>query len=161
MIRPATPDDVPAIIGMIRDLAEYEKSLDKVQTTPDDLHEALFGDSPAVFCHLATERDERGEEKPVGFAIWFLTYSTWVGRHGIHLEDLFVHPDRRGGGHGKQLLAELARICVERGYGRLEWAVLDWNTPSIEFYRSLGAVHLDEWHTYRLAGPALEKLAAL
>ncbi|MEU9830936.1 GNAT family N-acetyltransferase [Streptosporangium sp. NPDC048047] len=159
MIRPATPDDVPAVIGMIRDLADYEKELDKVQTTPEELREALFCDSPAVFCHLATERDELGEEKPVGFALWFLTYSTWVGRHGIHLEDLFVHPDHRGGGHGRQLLAELARICVERGYGRLEWAVLDWNTPSIEFYRSLGAVHLDEWDMYRLTGAELEKLA--
>ncbi|MBB2911103.1 GNAT superfamily N-acetyltransferase [Streptosporangium becharense] len=156
MIRPATPADVPAIIDMIRKLAEYEKALDKVETTPEMLHDALFGDSPAVFCHLAVD----GEDV-AGFALWFLTYSTWVGKHGIHLEDLFVHPDHRGHGYGRKLLAELARICVERDYGRLEWAVLDWNTPAIEFYHSLGAGPLDEWIPYRITGPALEKLAAV
>ncbi|MBB4936600.1 GNAT superfamily N-acetyltransferase [Streptosporangium album] len=156
MIRPATPDDIPAIIHMIRELATYEKALDKVETTEEQLHEALFGPSPAVFCHIATD-DDNGV---AGFALWFVTYSTWLGRHGIHLEDLFVHPGHRGAGHGKQLLIELARICVERGYGRFEWSVLDWNTPSIEFYRSLGAEPLDEWDMYRLTGSALEKLAA-
>ncbi|MER5418457.1 GNAT family N-acetyltransferase [Streptosporangium roseum] len=155
MIRPATPDDVPAIIDMIRGLAEYEKALHEVETTTEQLHDALFGPSPAVFCHIATDG-----ETVAGFALWFVSYSTWLGRHGIHLEDLYVHPGHRGAGHGKQLLVELARICVERGYGRFEWAVLDWNTPSIEFYRSLGAEQLDEWDTYRLTGPALEKLAA-
>ncbi|MEV4180923.1 GNAT family N-acetyltransferase [Streptosporangium canum] len=155
MIRPATPDDVPAIIDMIRGLAEYEKALDEVETTAEQLHDALFGPSPAVFCHIATDG-----ESVTGFALWFVTYSTWLGRHGIHLEDLYVHPVHRGAGYGKQLLIELARICVERGYGRFEWAVLDWNTPSIEFYRALGAEPLDEWDTYRLTGPALEKLAA-
>ncbi|WP_433242856.1 N-acetyltransferase family protein [Streptosporangium sp. CA-135522] len=155
MIRPATPDDVPAIIDMIRGLAEYEKALDKVETTAEQLHDALFGAEPAVFCHIATDG-----ETVTGFALWFVSYSTWLGKHGIHLEDLFVHPDHRGSGYGKQLLVELARICVERGYGRFEWSVLDWNTPSIEFYRSLGAESLDEWVMYRLTGSALEKLAA-
>ncbi|MFJ2031696.1 GNAT family N-acetyltransferase [Streptosporangium sp. NPDC087985] len=155
MIRLATPDDVPAIIHMIRELADYEKALDKVETTAEQLHETLFGPSPSVFCHIATDGDE-----VAGFALWFVSYSTWRGRHGIYLEDLFVHPGHRGRGHGKQLLVELARICVERGYGRFEWSVLDWNTPSIEFYQSLGAEPLDEWIMYRLTGPALEKLAA-
>ncbi|MEU4829500.1 GNAT family N-acetyltransferase [Streptosporangium sp. NPDC023615] len=155
MIRPATPDDVPAIIDMIRGLAEYEKALDKVETTADQLREALFGPSPAVFCHIATD-----DEGVAGFAVWFVSYSTWLGRHGIYLEDLYVHPDRRGGGHGKRLLAELARICVERGYGRFEWAVLDWNTPTIDFYRSIGAEPLDEWIGHRLTGSALQRLAA-
>ncbi|MFF5209026.1 GNAT family N-acetyltransferase [Streptosporangium sp. NPDC000396] len=155
MIRPATPDDVPAIIDMIRGLAEYEKALDKVETTAEQLHDALFGATPAVFCHVATDG-----ERVAGYAIWFVSYSTWLGRHGIYLEDLFVHPGNRGHGYGKELLAELARICVERGYGRFEWSVLDWNTPAIEFYRSLDAAPLDEWVMYRLTGPALEKLAA-
>jgi GNAT superfamily N-acetyltransferase len=154
MIRPATPDDVPAIIDMIRGLAEYEKALDKVETTADQLHEALFGASPAVFCHIATDG-----EKIAGYAIWFVSYSTWLGKHGIYLEDLFVHPGHRGHGYGKELLIELARISVERHYGRFEWAVLDWNTPAIEFYRSLGATSLEEWITYRITGPALDKLA--
>lgn len=156
MIRPATPEDVPAILGMIRDLAEYEKEPDKVKTTEERLREALFGAAPSVFCHLAREED--GEV--AGFALWFVSYSTWLGRHGIHLEDLFVRPAHRGRGHGGRLLAELARICAERGYGRLEWSVLDWNAPAIEVYRALGAVPLDDWVPYRLAGPALERLAA-
>jgi GNAT superfamily N-acetyltransferase len=154
MIRPATPDDVPAIIDMIRGLAEYEKALEKVETTADQLHDALFGASPAVFCHVATDGEEIA-----GYAIWFVSYSTWLGKHGIHLEDLFVHPGHRGSGYGKELLIELARICVERGYGRFEWAVLDWNTPAIEFYRSLGATPLEEWITYRITGSALAVLA--
>jgi GNAT superfamily N-acetyltransferase len=155
MIRPATPDDVPAIIDMIRGLAEYEKALDKVETTAEQLHDALFGASPAVFCHIATDGD-----RVAGYALWFVSYSTWRGRHGIYLEDLFVHPDHRGRGHGKELLIELAGICVERDYGRFEWAVLNWNTPAIEFYRSLGAAPLAKWITYRITGSALDKLAA-
>jgi GNAT superfamily N-acetyltransferase len=155
MIRPATPDDVPAIIDMIRGLAEYEKALDKVETTAEQLHDALFGASPAVFCHIAVDGD-----RVAGYALWFVSYSTWRGKHGIYLEDLFVHPDHRGRGHGKELLIELAGICVERDYGRFEWAVLNWNTPAIEFYRSLGAAPLDEWITYRITGSALDKLAA-
>ncbi|MEU4535225.1 GNAT family N-acetyltransferase [Streptosporangium sp. NPDC023825] len=155
MIRPATPDDVPAIIDMIRGLAEYERALDKVETTADMLHETLFGPSPSVFCHIAVDG-----ERTAGFAIWFVSYSTWLGTHGIYLEDLFVHPEHRGGGYGKQLLATLAGICVERGYGRFEWSVLDWNTPAIDFYRAIGAEQVDEWDRYRLSGPALEKVAA-
>ncbi|MDP9849980.1 GNAT family N-acetyltransferase [Streptosporangium lutulentum] len=155
MIRPATPDDVPAIIDMIRGLAEYEKALDKVETTAEQLHDALFGASPAVFCHIAADGD-----KVAGYALWFVSYSTWRGKHGIYLEDLFVHPDHRGKKYGKALLAGLAGICVERGYGRFEWAVLNWNTPAIEFYRSLGAAPLDEWITYRITGSALDELAA-
>ncbi|MEV7008105.1 GNAT family N-acetyltransferase [Streptosporangium sp. NPDC051022] len=155
MIRPATPDDVPAIIDMIRGLAEYEKALDQVETTAEQLHDSLFGSDPAVFCHIATDG-----ERVAGFAIWFVTYSTWLGKHGIHLEDLFVHPGHRGQGYGKQLLTELARVCVERGYGRFEWAVLDWNIPAVEFYKSLGAGPMDEWVPYRITGKALEKLAA-
>ncbi|MEV8632355.1 GNAT family N-acetyltransferase [Streptosporangium sp. NPDC051023] len=159
MIRPATPEDVPAIIDMIRGLAEYEKALDKVETTAEQLHDALFGPAPAVFCHIAADT-EAEEDGIAGFAIWFVTYSTWLGRHGIYLEDLFVHPGHRGRGYGRRLLAELARIGVARGYGRVEWAVLDWNTPAAEFYRSLGAGPQNEWVPYRLTGEALERLAA-
>ncbi len=155
MIRPATPEDVPAIIDMIRALAKYEKALDKVETTAEQLRDALFGPAPSVFCHIAADG-----ERVAGFALWFVSYSTWLGRHGIHLEDLFVHPDHRGRGHGRRLLAELARVCVERGYGRFEWSVLDWNTPAADFYRSLGAAPMDEWIMYRITGEALEKLAA-
>lgn len=158
MIRPATPEDVPAIIDMIRGLAEYERALERVETSAEQLHDALFGAAPAVFCHIAAAGE--GGEEVAGFALWFVSYSTWLGRHGIHLEDLFVHPDHRGRGYGVHLLAALAQVCVERGYGRFEWSVLDWNTPAVEFYRSLGAVSLDEWIPYRLTGPALERLAA-
>ncbi|WP_433364555.1 N-acetyltransferase family protein [Streptosporangium sp. CA-115845] len=155
MIRPATPDDIPTIIDMIHGLAEYEKAPDQVKNTPDLLREALFRPSPSVFCHMATDGD-----RATGFAIWFVSYSTWTGTHGVYLEDLFVRPEHRRGGYGRELLTELARICVERGYDRFEWSVLDWNAPAIDFYRSLGAEPQDEWDRYRLAGPALEKLAA-
>ncbi|MFE3602481.1 GNAT family N-acetyltransferase [Streptomyces sp. NPDC059096] len=154
MIRTAVPADVPVIHAMIRELAEYEKALHEVRTTEEQLHEALFGERPAAFAHLAEAED--GE--PVGFALWFLNFSTWRGVHGIYLEDLYVRPDRRGGGHGKALLRELARICVERGYERLEWSVLDWNEPSIAFYRSLGALPQDEWTVFRLTDGALDAL---
>lgn len=155
MIRTARADDVPEIYRLMRDLASYEKSLASVTATEEDLRRSLFGDSPAVFAHVAT-----AGERIVGFALWFLNYSTWVGRHGIYLEDLYVEPGLRGRGHGKALLTELARICADRGYGRLEWAVLDWNTPSIEFYKSIGAEPMDEWTVYRLAGPALRALGS-
>jgi GNAT superfamily N-acetyltransferase len=155
MIRAAQAGDVPEIYRLMRDLAEYEKSLPSVTATADDLRRSLFGDSPAVFAHLATSGD-----RIVGFALWFLNYSTWVGRHGIYLEDLYVEPGMRGRGYGKALLTELARICADRGYGRLEWSVLDWNTPSIEFYKSIGAEAMDEWTVYRLAGPALRALGS-
>ncbi|MEU7517066.1 MULTISPECIES: GNAT family N-acetyltransferase [unclassified Streptomyces] len=154
MIRTATPADVPAVFAMIRDLAEYEKALHEVRTTPEQLHEALFGDRPAAFAHIA--ETESGEA--VGFALWFLNFSTWRGVHGIYLEDLYVRPEVRGGGHGKALLSELARICVDRGYERLEWSVLNWNKPSIDFYESLGARPQDEWTVYRLTDGALAEL---
>ncbi|MCM2577263.1 GNAT family N-acetyltransferase [Streptomyces meridianus] len=155
MIRTATPGDVPAIVTMIRELAAYEKAEHEVEATEGHLHSALFGESPAVFAHIA-EADGRIE----GFALWFLNFSTWRGVHGIYLEDLYVRPEARGQGHGKALLAELARICVERGYGRLDWSVLDWNTPSIDFYRSLGAAAMDEWTGFRLTGESLVRLGA-
>jgi GNAT superfamily N-acetyltransferase len=154
MIRAAVPADVPVIHAMIRDLAEYEKALHEVRATEEHLRAALFGERPAAYAHIA--QDESGE--PVGFALWFLNFSTWRGVHGIYLEDLYVRPEARGGGHGKALLRELARICVERGYERLEWSVLDWNTPSINFYKSLGARPQDEWTVYRLTDEALAEL---
>ncbi|MGF1342938.1 N-acetyltransferase family protein [Streptomyces flavovirens] len=155
MIRTATVDDVPVIHAMIRELADYEKALDEAQATEEQLRRALFGEHPAAYAHLAVS-DEDGEA--VGFALWFLNFSTWRGVHGVYLEDLYVRPERRGGGHGKALLAELARICVERGYGRLEWSVLNWNAPSIAFYESLGARPQDEWTVYRLSDGALAAL---
>ncbi|MBA2947233.1 GNAT family N-acetyltransferase [Streptomyces himalayensis] len=157
MIRTAVPADVPVIHAMIRELAAYEKALDEARATHEQLHDALFGERPAAFAHIA-EDDATGEA--VGFALWFLNFSTWRGVHGIYLEDLYVRPDRRGGGHGKALLAELARICVERGYERLEWSVLNWNEPSIEFYRAMGALPQDEWTVYRLTDEALARLGA-
>ncbi|MEU2654392.1 GNAT family N-acetyltransferase [Streptomyces sp. NPDC007325] len=156
MIRIATPADVPVIHTLIRELAEYEKALDEVRATEEQLREALFGERPAAFAHLA----EDGSGEPVGFALWFLSFSTWRGVHGIHLEDLYVRPEARGGGHGKALLTELARICAERGYERLEWSVLNWNRPSIDFYESLGARPQDEWSVYRLTDGALAALGA-
>ena len=160
MIRPAGAADIPAIHQMIVDLATYERSGHEVSATEDDLRAALLagppepGGPPSLFAHVAEE-----DGQAVGFALWFLSYSTWLGRHGIHLEDLYVKPERRGRGHGRALLAELARICVERGYGRLEWSVLDWNAPARRFYESLDAVTVGEWVIYRLTGPALQALA--
>jgi GNAT superfamily N-acetyltransferase len=155
VIRAARPEDVPAIYRLIRALAEYERSLPSVTGTEDDLRRALFGRQPAVFAHVAT-----CDDRVVGFALWFLSYSTWTGQHGIYLEDLFVDETMRGSGYGKALLTELARVCVERGYQRLEWVVLDWNAPSIAFYSSLGARPMDEWDIYRLSGPALQALGS-
>jgi GNAT superfamily N-acetyltransferase len=155
MIRSAKPEDVAEIHAMVRELADYEKALDEAKATPQQLNDALFGARPAVFAHVA----EDGSGMVVGFALWFLNYSTWTGVHGIYLEDLYVRPTARGGGHGKALLAELARVCVERGYGRLEWSVLDWNEPALAVYRSQGAVPMDEWTVHRLTGEALATLA--
>jgi GNAT superfamily N-acetyltransferase len=155
MIRRARPDDVPAIFQLIRDLAEYERALPEVTGTQEDLHACLFRPDPAVFAHVAEHEGE-----VAGFALWFLNYSTWLGRHGIYLEDLYVRPDLRGSGYGRQLLAELAALCIERGYGRLEWWVLDWNEPARGFYDMLGANRMDEWTVHRLTGPALVALAA-
>ncbi|MFJ8312191.1 MULTISPECIES: GNAT family N-acetyltransferase [unclassified Streptomyces] len=154
MIRNATAADIPVIHQMVRELAEYEKVPDEARATEEQLREALFGEHPAAFAHIA--QDESGE--PVGFALWFLNFSTWRGVHGIYLEDLYVRPEARGAGHGKALLAALARICVARGYERLEWSVLNWNTPSIAFYESLGARPQDEWTVYRLTDGGLAAL---
>ncbi|MFF4379436.1 GNAT family N-acetyltransferase [Kitasatospora sp. NPDC001547] len=152
MIRTAVATDVPVVHAMIRELADYEQALHEAKATEEQLHEALFGAEPAVF-GLIAEDDATGE--PVGFALWFRNFSTWRGTHGIYLEDLYVRPQARGGGHGKALLLELARIAVERGYSRVEWSVLDWNQPSIDFYKSIGAVPMDEWTVYRLTDEAL------
>jgi GNAT superfamily N-acetyltransferase len=154
VIRPARPADVPAIYRLVRELAEYERSLDQVVATEAGLAASLFGGQPAVHAHVATH-----DGAVAGFALWFLSYSTWTGRPGIYLEDLYVTPGARGQGYGKALLAELARICVQRRYARLEWAVLDWNTPAIGFYTSAGAAAMDEWTVFRLAGPPLAALA--
>ncbi|WP_117215868.1 GNAT family N-acetyltransferase [Allorhizocola rhizosphaerae] len=157
MIRPATPADVPRIGQFIRELAAYEKAPEQAVATDAQLHTALFGPDPAVYAHLACD-DVSGE--PVGFAMWFLNFSTWRGRHGIYLEDLYVRPQARGHGHGKALLAELARLAVERGLWCVQWWVLDWNRPSIDFYESLGAVAQDEWTVYRISDAPLARLAA-
>ena len=153
-IRPARPADVAELRRLVGELAEYERSADQVLMTEDDLRRSLFGDQPAVFAHVAEH-----EGAVAGFALWFVNYSTWTGRHGIYLEDLYVSPELRGHGYGRALLTELARLCVERGYGRLEWSVLDWNEPAIGFYESLGAVAMDEWTVHRMTGPALSALA--
>ena len=150
MIRPARPGDIPAIHRLIRGLAEYERALDQVSATEEDLRRALLAEPPALFAHVAEHDGE-----VVGFALWYLSFSTWEASHGIYLEDLYVRPELRGLGLGRALLAELARICVARGYPRLEWAVLDWNTPSRGFDASLGAAELSEWIVNRLSGPAL------
>ncbi|WP_406085652.1 GNAT family N-acetyltransferase [Streptomyces virginiae] len=154
MIRNAEVTDVPVIHAMIRELAEYEKVPHEARATEEQLREALFGERPAVFAHIA----ETDEGEAVGFSVWFLSFSTWRGAHGIYLEDLYVRPGVRGGGYGKALLAELARTCVERGYERLEWSVLDWNSSAIDFYRSVGAVSMDEWTVNRMTDDALRKL---
>jgi GNAT superfamily N-acetyltransferase len=155
-IRDATPADVPEILAMIRELADYERAPDAVLATTDLLHEALFCESPAAFALIA----ETGGGEVVGFALWFRNFSTWLGRHGAYLEDLYVRPAHRGHGYGKALLSALARIAVDRGYGRFEWWVLDWNTPAIDFYRSLGAEPMEEWTVQRVTGEALHRLAA-
>ncbi|MFM9134495.1 MAG: N-acetyltransferase family protein [bacterium] len=155
-LRDAVPQDVPLVLDMIRELAEYEREPDAVEATEELLADALFAPQPALFCLIA----ETDAGEPAGFALWFLNFSTWLGRHGIYLEDLYVRPQFRGQGYGKALLAELASICVERGYGRLEWWVLDWNEPAISFYRSLGATPMDEWTVHRVTGDTLRYLAA-
>ncbi len=153
-VRRIRPDDVPAVVGLVRELAEYERSAHEVRLTEDQLHTALFGDSPALFGHVAEKN-----ASVVGMALWFLNFSTWRGTHGIYLEDLYVQPAHRGTGLGKELLRTLAAVCVERGYSRLEWSVLDWNTPSIEFYEAAGAVPMDEWTVFRLTDDALSNFA--
>jgi len=155
-VRPAGPADLGSIDRLVRELAVYEREPDAVQASPDDFAAALFGAEPRVFCHVA----ELADGTVAGIAVWYETFSTWKGRHGIWLEDLFVSPAHRGLGIGKALLAELAAQCTRRGYPRLEWWVLSWNAPSIAFYDSLEALPQDEWTVYRLDGDALGRVAA-
>lgn len=154
-LREARPGDEPGILRCIHALAVYEREPDAVENTVAAIEASLFGDEPQVFAHVV----ER-ESEIVGIAVWFVTYSTWTGRHGIWLEDLFVDEAQRAHGYGKALLASLASVCVERGYTRFEWSVLDWNAPAVGFYRSIGAEPMSEWTTQRLTGDALAALAA-
>ncbi|RAK57967.1 GNAT family N-acetyltransferase [Phenylobacterium deserti] len=153
-VRAASLADASLIYQFVRDLADYEKLLHEVDATQADIRRDLFGEAPRAFCDIA-----EADGQPVGFALWFYNYSTFRGRHGIYLEDLFVRPQARGAGAGKALLRRLAQRCVEEGLARLEWAVLDWNAPSIAFYDSLGAAPMNDWITRRLTGEALERLA--
>ena len=153
-IRRIAPSDVERVVTLVYELADYEKAPQECHLTPAQLRVALFGPSPALFGHVAEQDGE-----VVGFALWFLSFSTWRGVHGIYLEDLFVRPACRGSGLGRALLTTLARECVERGYQRFEWSVLDWNAPAIGFYESLGATPVDGWTRYRLADDALAALA--
>jgi GNAT superfamily N-acetyltransferase len=155
-IRDARPADAALIVDFIEALAEYEKLSQEAAATEADISRDLFGSSPKVFCEIA-----EWDGEPAGFALWFYTYSTFLGRHGIWLEDLFVHPGFRGKGIGKALLQSLAQRCVREGLGRFEWAVLDWNQPSIDFYKAQGAVIMDDWQHCRVTGEALQRLGAL
>ena len=154
-IRSARPGEAGLVLALVRELADYERLAHEVDASEAMLEAALFGPSPRAFCDLA-----EWDGAPVGFALWFYNFSTFRGRHGIYLEDLFVRPAYRGRGIGKALLLNLARCCRDEGLARLEWAVLDWNAPSIAFYRSLGAEPMEEWTVYRLTGEALDRLGA-
>lgn len=154
-LRAARAGDEDGILECIRLLAEYEKEPDAVQTSTQDLRQSLFGPAPSVFAHVVEKNG-----RIVAIAVWFLNYSTWTGRNGIYLEDLFVQESERRNGYGGALLKALADVCVERGYRRFEWSVLDWNEPALRFYRSLGAIGMDEWTVQRLSGDALTRLAA-
>jgi GNAT superfamily N-acetyltransferase len=155
MIRLAVEDDVEDLVQLIHDLAEYERSPASAQASTDQLRTALFCPSPTVFAHVAEEHGF-----VIGLAIWFLNFSTWTGRTGITLEDLYVRPDARARGIGRALVSRLAAIARESGYGRIDWSVLDWNQSAIRFYQSLGAVPMDEWIGYRLSGEALAALGS-
>ena len=155
MIRYATKHDVPRIHQLIKDLAEYEKAPLEAKATIEQIEETFFGENPVAYCHVAEDNGF-----VVGISIWFLNYSTWVGKPGIYLEDLYVDPAHHGKGYGLAFLKELGKICVERDYERLQWWVLDWNQPSIDFYKSLGAVPMDQWTVYRVSGDALKKLGS-
>lgn len=154
-IRSACPEDSALIFRLMRELADYEKLSGEVTATEDQIADALFAPEPRLFCDIA-----EWDGEPAGFAVWFLNFSTFRGHHGIYLEDIFVRPACRRRGVGKALLAQLAKTCIDRGYARFEWAVLDWNMPAIEFYRSLGAEVLDDWRICRVSGRALHGLAA-
>jgi GNAT superfamily N-acetyltransferase len=142
------------VVGLVHDLARYERAADECHLTPEQLRDALFGEQAALFGHVVLAGDE-----VAGCALWFLNFSTWRGVHGIYIEDLFVQPAHRGKGLGRALLTELARECEQRGYGRLEWSVLNWNEPAIGFYAALGARAQSEWSIFRLSGPSLTQLA--
>jgi GNAT superfamily N-acetyltransferase len=170
-IRPAEPGDVEEILAMIRELAEYERALHEVETTPAQLAALLFGGvlegvaattpsgAPAAYAHVVEHPDPAAGTSLGGFALWFLNTSTWTGTHGIYLEDLYVRPGLRGDGYGRALLSTLAQVCLDHGYRRLEWWVLDWNEPALGFYRSLQAQAMDEWTVHRVSGAALLELA--
>jgi GNAT superfamily N-acetyltransferase len=153
-IRPARVEDVPVILELIRELATYERAPDEVTATEEQLVDVLFGERPAAEVLLAFEGTS-----PVGFAVFFHNFSTWLGRPGLYLEDLFVKPEKRGKGYGRALLVDLAKIARDRGCGRMEWAVLDWNEPAIKFYRALGAKPMDEWTVFRLTRDGIARLA--
>ena len=155
MIRLAKPEDIADIHRLIYELAVYEKAPEQMVATVDQINGSLFKDNPVAFCHVAEV-----DGQIVGIALWFLNYSTWLGKPGIYLEDLYVQPEYRGHGIGKGFMKTLAQLCTERGYERFQWWVLDWNKPSIEFYKSLGAVPMDEWTVFRLSGDALKKFAS-
>ena len=152
-IRPAKSEEVGEVLQLIQELATYEKAPEQVEASKEDLLNTIFVKDPRVFCDLVEV-----DGKVAGMAIWFLNYSTWQAKHGIYLEDLFIKPEYRGRGYGKALLKHLAKICDEKGYGRLQWWVLDWNSPAIEFYKSFGAEAMDEWTVYRTSGQALKDL---
>jgi GNAT superfamily N-acetyltransferase len=152
-IRPAKREEVGEVLQLIQDLATYEKAPDQVEASKDDLLNTIFTKEPRVFCDLVEV-----DGQIAGMAIWFLNYSTWQAKHGIYLEDLYIKPEFRAKGYGKALLKHLAQICDKEGYGRLQWWVLDWNSPAIEFYRSFGAEAMDEWTVYRTSGQALKDL---
>lgn len=154
-IRPARESDTGLIFDLVRELAEYERLADAVDATPEMIAAALFGEAPRLFCDIA-----EWDGEAAGLAVWFLNFSTFRGRHGIYLEDLFVRPAFRGRGLGKALMAHLAKCCVAQGLARFEWSVLDWNAPSIAFYKSIGADVMDDWKICRLSGPALQAFAA-
>lgn len=153
-IRRARPDEAGLVFSLVRELADYEKLSHEVHASEADIAEALFGANPRLYCDIAEWNGE-----PAGFAVWFVNFSTFAGRHGIYLEDLFVRPALRGKGIGKALLVHLAKQCSANGWARLQWAVLDWNAPSIAFYKSLGAELMDEWTICRVSGEALSALA--
>ena len=152
-IRSAKREEVGEVLQLIQDLATYEKAPDQVEASRDDLLNTIFAKEPRVFCDLVEV-----DGQIAGMAIWFLNYSTWQAKHGIYLEDLYIKPEFRAKGYGKALLKHLAQICDKEGYGRLQWWVLDWNSPAIEFYRSFGAEAMDEWTVYRTSGQALKDL---
>ncbi len=153
MIRSAKPEDLSEISSLIKELADYERAPEQAIATIEDLSAALFGPSPKVFCEIVEV-----DGVVLGFAIWFLNFSTWQGKHGIYLEDLFIRPQYRGSGWGRKLLEHLAAKCIENNWGRFQWWVLDWNEPAIEFYKALGASPMNEWTVYRVAGEELKKL---